>query len=116
MKDPYDEKAMKGMRHYAKYIAVVVRNAMEDFHHKHLSDEQMAELNPIIRNAIYTAIYAQHTQKDSILLDGFVSSHLMSIPKYWEDPELPAGFRMEGELPECSLKGLERLLEMHDNH
>lgn len=36
----------------AMYIAMVVRNAMEDFHAKHLSDTQMAELNPIIRNAI----------------------------------------------------------------
>jgi len=33
----------------ATVIAMAVRNAMEDFHHKHLSDEQMAELNPIIR-------------------------------------------------------------------
>ena len=36
----------------AMYIAMVVRDAMENFHHKHLSDEQMKELNPTIRNAI----------------------------------------------------------------
>ena len=35
----------------AMYIASVVRNAMEDFHGRHLSDEQMKELNPIVRNA-----------------------------------------------------------------
>ena len=42
----------------AMYVAIVVRNAMEDFHCEHLTDEQMKELNPIIRNAIYTAMYA----------------------------------------------------------
>ena len=45
----------------AKIIAMTVRNEMEDFHVKHLSDAQMKELNPIIRNAIYTTLYAfQH--------------------------------------------------------
>jgi hypothetical protein len=52
----------------AKYIAIVVRNAMEDFHSKYLSDEQMRELNPIIRNAIYTALYTinDHGKPDHI--------------------------------------------------
>ena len=40
----------------AMLIAAVVRNSMEDFHCKYLSDAQMKELNPIIRNAIYTAL------------------------------------------------------------
>ena len=34
MKDPYDVEGMDGLRYYAKYIAMVVRNAMEDFHCK----------------------------------------------------------------------------------
>ena len=54
----FDKKVGQGMKDFGKYIAIVVRNAMEDFHCKHLSDEQMKELNPIIRNAIYTALYA----------------------------------------------------------
>lgn len=41
-------------RHMAKFVAIVVRNALEDFHAKYLTDAQMAELNPIIRNAIGT--------------------------------------------------------------
>jgi len=52
MKDPFDAEGMEGLRYYAKYIAMVIRNAMEDFHCRHLSDEQMAELNPIIRDAV----------------------------------------------------------------
>lgn len=88
----FDEKVVQGMKDFAKYIAIVVRNAMEDFHCKHLSDEQMKELNPIIRNAIYTALYAYDAQKQSNLLKYFVDYHLMSIPKYWEEPEFVKGF------------------------
>ena len=38
----------------AKAISAYIRNQIEDFHANYLSDEQMKELNPIIRNAIYT--------------------------------------------------------------
>ena len=86
-------KAMIEMKTFAKYIAIVVRNLMEDFHCKHLSDEQMKKLNPIIRNAIYTTIYTYepHTQSDPSRQ--FVEYHLMSIPKYWEEPELLGGLK-----------------------
>ncbi|MEN6334968.1 MAG: hypothetical protein ABFE01_11950 [Phycisphaerales bacterium] len=95
MNDPFDAETMAGLRRCAKYIAMVVRNAMEDFHCRHLSDEQMAELNPIIRNAIYTALYAYHSEKDSKAAARFVHFHLMSIPKCWEEPELLTEFRNE---------------------
>ena len=65
----------------AKTIAAVIRNAMEDFHVKYLTDEQMKELNPIIRNAIYTIL-----QREGSLLSYF----LMFVPEYWEDcKEIP---------------------------
>ena len=38
----------------AKAVAYYIRNGIEDFHMNYLSDEQMRELNPLIRNAIYT--------------------------------------------------------------
>jgi hypothetical protein len=95
MKDPFDAEGMEGLRYYAKYLAMVVRNAMEDFHCRHLSDEQMAELNPIIRNAIYTAMYAYHCEKHSNAAARFVDFHLISIPKYWEEPELLPDFQDE---------------------
>ena len=88
-----DQEAITRMKDFAKYIAIVVRNAMEDFHCKHLSDEQMKELNPIIRNAIYTAIYAREKCGKSDPLKFFVDYHLMSIPKYWEEPELLKGLK-----------------------
>lgn len=81
------------MQYFSKYVAMVVRNAMEDFHHKYLSDEQMKELNPIIRNAIYTAIYAYEACEKSNMSKSFVEFHLLSIPKYGEEPGLLDGFR-----------------------
>jgi hypothetical protein len=69
------------------YIAMVVRNAMEDFHVKHLSDVQMAELNPIIRNAIYTALYAVE-RRDEPEAQGFLQFNEILIPSYWEPPKL----------------------------
>ena len=79
-------------RETAMYIAMVVRNAMEDFHCEHLSDEQMAELNPLIRNAIYTALWALHeagnTGRKAMLARAFVAYNRMLIPKYWEPPVL----------------------------
>ena len=75
------------LRATTRYIAMVVRDAMEDFHVKHLSDAQMAELNPIIRNAIYTALYAiEH--RDEPEVQGFRRFTELLIPSYWEPPRL----------------------------
>lgn len=76
------------LQELAMYIAQVVRNEMEDFHVEHLSDAQMRELNPIVRNAIYTALYAAE-QADQ----GCEGSRLWirfhrRWPVYWEPPEL----------------------------
>ena len=72
----------------AMYMAMVVRNAMEDFHCKHLSDEQMKELNPIVRNAICTALHAFLNDDNSVVNERFVDFHVRSIPRYWEKPAL----------------------------
>jgi hypothetical protein len=72
---------------FAKCVAMVVRNAMEDFHTKHLSDEQMRELNPIIRNAIYTASYAFDNMHHSDKAEQYIMYHMSMIPPYWEDCE-----------------------------
>lgn len=82
---PHDEKELKMT---ALYVAMAVRNALEDFHCKHLSDEQMKELNPLIRNAIYSALYAHTHFEDSPAARRFVQYHLDSIPPYWEMPHL----------------------------
>lgn len=82
-----DEKKETWARQTALYIAMVVRNAMEDFHGKYLKDAQMAELNPIIRNAIYTALYASALGDDPESVE-FVKHNERAIPSYWEPPQL----------------------------
>ena len=78
-------------RQCTKYLAIVIWNFMEDFHCKYLSDEQMKELNPIIRNAIYTAFYASENRNRSRKAKQFVEYHTSMIPDYWEEPELVGG-------------------------
>ena len=81
------------IRWMATYIAMVVRNEMENFHCKHLTDSQMKELNPIVRNAIYTALYAANdTSKEA---ERFVQFQISLIPDYWEPPELSSDFKGE---------------------
>ena len=72
---------------YAKCVAMVVRNAMDDFHHKYLSDEQMKELNPIIRNAVYTASHTFDNMHQSEKAEQYIMYHMSMIPPYWEDCE-----------------------------
>jgi len=78
-----DTKIREQENYLAKLIAAVVRNAMESFHCKYLSDAQMKELNPIIRNAIYTALVKFDEDPDKM-----GSYYEQFIPDYWEDCEL----------------------------
>jgi len=72
----------------ASYVAMVVRNAMEDYHCEHLTDDQMKQLNPIIRNAICTALHAFNCYEQSDAAARYVDFNLHMIPTYWEPPEL----------------------------
>lgn len=74
-------------------IAMTVRNEMEDFHCEHLSDAQMKELNPMIRNAIATALYAARNYSEDEASYEWVNFQFMLIPEYWEEPELTEDFR-----------------------
>ena len=86
-------------RVFAMFIAMVIRNAMEDFHSQHLSDEQMKQLNPIIRNAICTALHAFFSSQLAPA-KRFIDYNFHMIPKYWEQPELLEGYvRMWDEGP-----------------
>lgn len=76
------------LRMQATYVAIVVHNAMEAFRARHLSDNQMNELNPIIRNAIFTALYAEETLCQSDKSKEFVKYHWELIPPNWEEPIL----------------------------
>lgn len=87
-------KNYRDLKPIAMYVAMVVRNEMEDFHAAHLSDKQMAELNPIIRNAIYTAMQSlDDLSKESPAAGVFVNFHTAMIPTYWEEPELTETYK-----------------------
>jgi hypothetical protein len=88
---PSDREIQKAMKIQSNFISIVIRNAMEDFNTEHLSDAQMKELDPLIRNAVYTALYSMQYHKDSFKAKEFMSYQLGMIPDYWEDPELIEG-------------------------
>lgn len=89
-------------RHIAKCIAMVIRNAMEDFHVRHLTDDQMKELNPIVRNAVFTALHALRHRQSSEAAQSFMIFQERMIPKYWEEPQLLDDYvntlRLHGEI------------------
>jgi hypothetical protein len=87
------ERDSTDRRHLANVIAMVIRNAMQDFHVKHLSDGQMRGLNPIIRNAVYTALQALDDAPRSENARQFLGFHAAMIPSYWEPPELLDDYR-----------------------
>ena len=78
----------KGAADTAMLIAMTVRNEMENFHRKHLTDEQMAELNPIIRNAVATTLYAISKYRGSLTARKFLRFQERLLPSYWEEPVL----------------------------
>ncbi len=82
------------IKEVAKYLAICVRNNMEDYHCEHLTDLQMKELNPLIRNAIYTGLHAMHlADKGNKMADKYIRNNISMIPDYWESPELTGGYK-----------------------
>jgi hypothetical protein len=86
--DPADEGVTERMRLQALVIALTIRNAMEEFHSspRGPTDEQMAILNPIIRNGALTALHAlgaYHGRRRD-----WAAAQLLMVPKYWEPPRL----------------------------
>ena len=88
MSDEKQPELSDANQQMAIYIAMVVRNAMEDFHCEHLNDEQMKKLSPIVRNAVATALHAFDHYERSEAARKFVDFAFRSVPKYWEKPEL----------------------------
>jgi len=66
----------------ATITTMVVRNAMEEFHCTHLTDAQMRELNPIIRNAIATGLHAFHHYETSVVARRYVDYQFSMLPTY----------------------------------
>ncbi len=80
----------------AMIIAMHVRNSMEEFHTKNLNDEQMRQLNPIIRRAILEGLTmldkggwhslhsTRYAEKDPWIMN--LAWLVQMIPGYWEIP------------------------------
>ena len=81
MKTPQRPELAEETKTFATYIAIVIRNAMEDFHCEHLSDDQMKQLNPIIRNAVCTALHTFQHYQQSPRDKQFMDFQLRLIPK-----------------------------------
>jgi hypothetical protein len=91
-------KRLTADQQMAVLIAMHVRDRMEDFHHKHLSNAQMKELNPIIRNAIYDAltIFKRWNQGDAHARQ-MLNWLSLRVPAYWEPPALSAYVKSRGK-------------------
>lgn len=106
----------KELKYLAKVIAMVVRNNMETFHSKNLSDKQMKELNPLIRNGIYTGLVLLLDSEDSLRSKNGESecTYFMRkfqealIPDYWEEPELTHDYKFTKHLFNRSKKSREK--------
>jgi hypothetical protein len=96
-REPQEVEPTEETRILAKYIAMVVRNAMEDFHCEHLSDAQMRQLNPIIRYGICSALHAYFNYEEYENAKKFVDGALQMIPDYWEEPEIDPFLRKRSE-------------------
>lgn len=89
---PIDIKLMEGLKAYTKYIAIAIENTRQDFQRKNPSEENAELLDPLIRNAIYTALYSFEYYKSSDNAREFVEYNLSTIPESWSDPEFLDGF------------------------
>jgi hypothetical protein len=87
-----DRPSREALVQAAMVIARFVRDALEDFHCDHLTDEQMAELNPLVRKGIVEAlvIIEALTSPDPELRAGAEAALALNAPPSdWEQPEVP---------------------------
>src|SRR5437868_2330616 len=98
-------KAKRALQRWTSLLAMSVRNEMEDFHREHLTDDQMKELNPLVRKGIFTALRSifllmkGKTERHRLLGGVFIVHWLAMIPDYWEVADLTEDqVRQEAEL------------------
>lgn len=83
------------LRHFSKIIAHSVRDEIEQFHVDYLTDEQMKELNPLIRKGIYNILFSVANCDSSKFCADYIKWHSIAIPPYWEEPELDTHLQKE---------------------
>lgn len=77
-----------GMKIISQIVALSVRNNIENFHVRYLSDSQMKELNPLIRKGVYEALFTLANYNNNVYCQEWINYLARSIPSYWEEPEL----------------------------
>jgi hypothetical protein len=82
----------------AMFIAKVIHDAIDGFDFKHLSVDQRRELDSVINNAVYTALYASKHYSQSSAAKAFVTVGLANIPKHWVKPKPLDAYRRLEEL------------------
>lgn len=85
----HDFRLLSPRQQHTLVVAMLVRNALEDFHVAHLSDVQMKELNRLIRYGIYDAVTLIETMAADPEKQQFYEWLVGSIPGYWEIPGDP---------------------------
>lgn len=78
----------KDIQQSATIMAMVVRKALAESHREHLSQEQVQELNPVIGDAIATALHAFQHFEGSEKAKQFVAFHFQNVPADFRQPEL----------------------------
>lgn len=103
------ETSTYDMKSTAKLIAMFVRHGIEGFHREHLTNEQMRILNPLIRNAIHSALYTMEHREEDWYCDQELENKRGAIPPYWESPELSASLTNPPEYDEDATRHFKRL-------
>lgn len=82
-----------GLKRLASMLALAVRNEVEDFHSHNTeqtikdTDKYMPEFNNLLRNAVYTGLYAILDTDDDPRAKQY-AAFIARVPEYWEEPEL----------------------------
>jgi len=85
-------------------ISKYIRDEIEDFHGKYLSDEQMKELNPIIRQALFNILtifdisQTPETCDYKLAAQDLVNGLKQTLPDYWELPNKETPWKELDEL------------------
>ena len=81
---PVTKNLKKGLQGQAKFIGVVVRNTLKEYHDKHLTDVEMKD----VLDAIYTALYSVNHYKKSSSTENFIRIHSPHVEEIEGEVEL----------------------------
>lgn len=125
----------EGLLEVTKIVAMTIRNNLEAIHGPSpltegdgrkcdsLTDEQMAQINPLVRNAVVSALHAlveagwMTINLDAKMTSPQAYSYLMFqrllVPGYWEEPEMTDDYKeTRDRTDEDAWKSIKGLMKM----